>query len=1033
MASLNPSDLDKFINVGSIKIGKENSADIIENIDTKIQYLKLRIPTFDLYDLFLKNPLFMKVVGVSHEDNNEANIILEYYPNRSLKTFLEQNETNRISTFTQTQKYILIYGIASIIQHIHINNLYHGDLNLNSIFLDEDFVPHICYFPNLSKEQTENLSFDEMNKREILDMNCFCFIAYEIMTGRKCINDDEMCFLNQDFDLSVIEENWERTFFKKCWAGYDFNLTIHDIVNEIINHKTDFGDLDEEQITKFNHKIENYQKEYSEAIKNKADSNDIKSITLYGKMLRHGYCLPVDKKQASQYFKQGSIQDDVDAKYMYGLMLLNGEGIKKNEEKASIYLKEASDQNHQGALFQYNYSIILTQKNPAEGLALIVESAKKGYLKAIETLEGIFRNLNLQLDEEFYKILLSYGDPLALTKIGTLFIKKNPEISTECFKKAIFLDFSLAMYTYGKILFEGENKEEGIHYLKMGADRKFPNSCFYYGKLLLEGKHIEQDLKEASRLIKEAADNGNEEATNYYGLMLRDGVAVEKNIPEAAKYFRLAIAGGNEGAMFNYGTLILNEKEIEGDVNDGLFYIKQSALKGFVPAKLYLLGYYSLLTLNNDNTKIIENIKQMAEEGDPESMYNYAIILSNGEEDQENKPRIAQFYQEAAEKGHVGSMNNYAFMLKNGDGIQQNKPEAEKYFRMAADNGHIISMYQLAIMLIEGDGIPENKNEGLMFMINAADQGYEEAELYIKMKIKHKAPSKEEEEEILESESFFLMRDAENGDIEAMFKLGIKLLYGQGIYRSRPDAAEYFKKAAELGHVGAMNRYGEMLHKGDGIPKDVEKAAQLLKQASDKGHIIAMFNYAVMLSEGEGVTKNKLESAKYFKAAADQWHIQSAKKYGVMLYNGDEIPKNQKVSLKYLQKATKGFDLLHKYNYGVAKMSLNSGNDASEPISYIKQSADEGLTCARKQYADFLYGGIGVPINKKEASRYYKLAADDGNISSLYKYAEMVEKGDGIDMDVEEAMKYYRKAFLTNDKEATIKIRRLNKFFSYSA
>ena len=55
-------------------------------------------------------------------------------------------------------------------------------------------------------------------------------------------------------------------------------------------------------------------------------------------------------------------------------------------------------------------------------------------------------------------------------------------------------------------------------------------------------------------------------------------------------------------------------------------------------------------------------------------------------------------------------MYNYALMLYNGDGVTVDKKEAARYFQMAADLGDIDSMRKYRSMLYDGDGIEKKKH-----------------------------------------------------------------------------------------------------------------------------------------------------------------------------------------------------------------------------------------------------------------------------------------------------------------------------------
>lgn len=219
-----------------------------------------------------------------------------------------------------------------------------------------------------------------------------------------------------------------------------------------------------------------------------------------------------------------------------------------------------------------------------------------------------------------------------------------------------------------------------------------------------------------------------------------------------------------------------------------------------------------------------------------------------------------------------------------------------------------------------------------------------------------------------------IKKDADNGDVSAMFQYATMLLHGNGIDVNYEKAAYYYEMAAKNGDIKAMNIYATMLSKGKGVPKDSEKAAHYLEMAADKGYIVAMLNYAIVLSHGEGVKMDKKKAAQYYKNAADKGDPRAMNNYALMLSTGDGIEKNK-----------------------------------TEASCYYKKAADMGDCKAMYNYANMLYKGDGIQIDKKEAANYYKKAADKGYYKAIGIYAKMLSEGDGIDINKEEADLYFKK------------------------
>jgi len=75
-------------------------------------------------------------------------------------------------------------------------------------------------------------------------------------------------------------------------------------------------------------------------------------------------------------------------------------------------------------------------------------------------------------------------------------------------------------------------------------------------------------------------------------------------------------------------------------------------------------------------------------------------------------------------------------------------------------------------------------------------------------------------------------RAADSGDSFAMFKIGFRYLYGEGVEQSYEEALRWLHKSAELGCPHAMFHLGECYYLGMGVPKDRQKAKMYYEQAA---------------------------------------------------------------------------------------------------------------------------------------------------------------------------------------------------------
>ena len=71
-----------------------------------------------------------------------------------------------------------------------------------------------------------------------------------------------------------------------------------------------------------------------------------------------------------------------------------------------------------------------------------------------------------------------------------------------------------------------------------------------------------------------------------------------------------------------------------------------------------------------------------------------------------------------------------------------------------------------------------------------------------------------------------LQRQADKGDVNAMYNLGWMYAEGSGVPKDEKQAVEWFRKAADLGNPAAMSNLGWMYANGRGVAKDEKQAVE---------------------------------------------------------------------------------------------------------------------------------------------------------------------------------------------------------------
>lgn len=154
-----------------------------------------------------------------------------------------------------------------------------------------------------------------------------------------------------------------------------------------------------------------------------------------------------------------------------------------------------------------------------------------------------------------------------------------------------------------------------------------------------------------------------------------------------------------------------------------------------------------------------------------------------------------------------------------------------------------------------------------------------------------------------------LLREAEQGNADAQFKLGYRYFCGNGVERDDTEAVKWFQLAAEQGEAQAQLFLAYCYDNGQGIRQDEAEAIKWLKSAAERGYAGAQIALGLKYYSGRGVDENMTEAVKWFHLAAEQGDSYAQCELGCFYYNGTGVTKNTGEARKWLSRsAAQGYD-----------------------------------------------------------------------------------------------------------------------------
>ncbi|KAK8841580.1 hypothetical protein M9Y10_027205 [Tritrichomonas musculus] len=191
----------------------------------------------------LKHPTIVSYIGhsiINFDGERKSTTITEYIPRSLEKILLRRRETE----LTNTNKYIILLGIAISLKYIHSQGVIYRNIRPKSILLDDQFYPRIWCF-ELSYTTDKELTETEMNDRfgtfpymapeyfsegssysYKIDVYSFAIIMYQVMTCEVVdyASSDWICRITDIIDgvrpdINLVQSKKMRDLIERCWSS----------------------------------------------------------------------------------------------------------------------------------------------------------------------------------------------------------------------------------------------------------------------------------------------------------------------------------------------------------------------------------------------------------------------------------------------------------------------------------------------------------------------------------------------------------------------------------------------------------------------------------------------------------------------------------------------------------------------------------------------------------------------------------------------------------------------------------------------
>lgn len=183
------------------------------------------------------------------------------------------------------------------------------------------------------------------------------------------------------------------------------------------------------------------------------------------------------------------------------------------------------------------------------------------------------------------------------------------------------------------------------------------------------------------------------------------------------------------------------------------------------------------------------------------------------------------------------------------------------------------------------------------------------------------------------------LENANAGDTDAQYELGIMYLKGQGVAPDRDQALLWLQKAADAGNQQASGKL-------DRIRKEQEKFDQLSKKAWS-GDIDAQYEIGMMYLKGRGVRRSGAQAENWLVKAAEQGDARAITRLGIVKYKGEVGPVDYPQALELFNRVSSSSALAQYYLGEMYANGAGVAQDYGVAIGWYRQAADGGFDRAQ--------------------------------------------------------------------------------------
>lgn len=485
-----------------------------------------------------------------------------------------------------------------------------------------------------------------------------------------------------------------------------------------------------------------------------------------------------------------------------------------------------------------------------------------------------------------------------------------------------------------------------------------------------------------------------------------------RNLAKDKRSFNLAIKDariGHRESQYEVGLMYANGIGIDQDFIQAVYWINQSAERGFAAAQYLLATRYAAgEAVDLDEQLALKWYVKAADQGHPKAIHKLARFFGAV-----HPMTSRDLCLKAAKLGVAQAQFDIASEASVGQADTEGLHEAFLWCLQAAEQGLAMAQCSVAAMYEHGHGVAPDTTEAYFWYRKAARQYMSPAQVALSRldALGQGRGQNNEREKILvgtterRRDAQKWIQTAELGDSTAKYCLGLMYQNGWGITQDVEQAFVWIEGAAKLGNLEAKLALAKLFEGTLNYQGAFTLHKEIAEQNQDQTESFAALGHYCL--EGLGVGKDDYSGVLWTMRAAERGN-QMALEALADIFSKDE----QRITLACLKKAADHGVAEAQYRLGALYLSDRSKEThVNVVIDWYRCAATQGHILAQCALGLLYSDGKKVPKDMSQAREWFLKAAEQGDAKAQWNLALMLVSGSGgVKKDLKQAFVLCQKA-----------------------